>query len=96
MTAPALSHPPDLPSPVTLNVSLGRPTTRWVGTVLDDFGPIDSRPSRPQWAQNHAAMTTSNASPGIDFNWLSSASFQRGSVAPEMNQFDPLSATIMP
>src|SRR5437870_10231681 len=40
--------------------------------------------------------TTSKLEPLIAFSVLSSLSSQRGSGAPLMYQFDPLSATIMP
>ena len=39
---------------------------------------------------------TSNCDPLIFFNVFKSLSFQRGSGAPLMNQFDPLSARIIP
>ena len=39
---------------------------------------------------------TSKALPGIDLSWFRFSSFQRRSVDPEMNQFEPLSATIRP
>src|SRR5882762_2140745 len=40
--------------------------------------------------------TTSKFDPLIAFNVLSSSSFQRGSGAPLIYQFEPLSATIIP
>ena len=40
--------------------------------------------------------TTSKFEPLIVFRVLSSSSFQRGSGAPLTNQFEPLSATIIP
>lgn len=41
-------------------------------------------------------LTTSKAAPGTDLSWLRSSSLQPGSVAPDRNQLDPLSATNIP
>jgi hypothetical protein len=41
-------------------------------------------------------LTTSKAAPETDLSWLRSSSFQPESVAPDRNQFDPLSATNIP
>jgi hypothetical protein len=53
---------------------------------------------RPGAIQDRTAplSTTSNAEPGTDLSWLRSSSSQPESVAPDRNQFDPLSATNIP
>src|SRR5687767_1658336 len=42
--------------------------------------------------------TTSNAVPGMSFSWFNWSSFQQlaKSISPEIYQFEPLSARIMP
>ena len=65
---------------------LGRPPAGSQTGVSADGHPRVSGPAR----------TTSNAVPGTRLSSSSWASCQPGSGAPEMNQLEPLSATIIP
>src|SRR5215210_5520064 len=67
---------------------------------LPNFQSVQARSSSVDLFQHRwmdaADCTTSKAEPGIDLSWSRFSSGQRRSEVPEMNQLEPLSATIAP
>jgi hypothetical protein len=81
---------PGIPVPVPAMHNLIQAAVLIANTVTT----VPDRVGAHEWTP--PLLTTSKAAPGTDFSWSRSSSFQPGSVAPDRNQFDPLSATIIP